>query len=113
MNISSLNQVITIEKQQAEKDFIGNRTNSWEFYHKCHAQVSVSTGKQSDESNIVGVTTEHPVYTFTVRYSNILSAISTAGYRVIFNGGIYNIAIIDYLKFQNKVIRIKCRKEDR
>ncbi len=107
MNIALLNVRITFQKNAVTIDHIGNHKNEWTDYYSCYATVSNET---PTESTVAGMVTDNSKIDFTVRWCNILSEITSDGYRVIFGGVIYDIIGIDHMNFKKKMLKIKCQK---
>lgn len=110
MEIALLNVKTTIQKNTLTVDEIGNHLNGWTDYYTCHATVSGEGGK---ETVTVGMTAEDTDISFTVRYCKAAKAITSTGYRVIFQNEIYNIISIDHMNFKRKAIKLRCQKVSR
>lgn len=113
MEIAALNQRIVIEKSAVETDANGNHTNSWVAYHTCYATISDSTGKSNTEESVAGQILDTSDVSFTVRYCNAVLDVTTTGFRVLWNGDLYNIQKIDHLKMRKNAIKFRCVKERR
>lgn len=107
MEISLLNVRIAIQKQETEVDEIGNHTNAWTDYFSCYATVS---GEGGTETAVAGLTVDDSDLSFTVRYNRKTSAVDVLGYRILFNGNLYNILAIDHMNYKRKCMKIKCQK---
>lgn len=107
MNIPLLNRMITIQKQTAVTDAIGNHTNTWADYYTCHATVSNET---SSEDETAGVTVDNTNSDFTIRYCALSSAVTATEYRVVMDGELFDILSVDHMNFKRKNIKLRCRK---
>lgn len=87
-----------------------NRKNMWEDFYSCYATVS---NESPTEITAAGTVTDNSKIDFTVRWCNILSEITSDGYRVIFGSVIYDIIGIDHMNFKKKMLKIKCQKSRR
>ena len=110
MNIPLLNKVITIQKQTAVTDAIGNHTNTWTDYYSCHATVSNET---NSEDEAAGVTVDNTNTDFTVRWCSLSSAITATEYRIVMGNEIFDILAVDHMNFKRKSIKLRCRKARR
>lgn len=113
MEVSLLNVKITFQKNAVEVDGIGNHKNTWEDYYSCHATVSGEAGRQTSESEVAGIVADESDVSFTVRYCKKASVIDSTGYRVAFDGGVYDILAIDHMNYKKKCLKFKCRKARR
>ena len=107
MDIARLKERITIEKLTVKVDEIGNHTNGWEDYYFCYAyantyMVDESAGKVDYENQTIA---------FSVRACEKTKALTSTNYRVRFKGQVYNIVSIDMMNYDNKDIKIRCKKE--
>lgn len=111
MDIGLLNVKITFQKNAVVTDAIGNHTNAWEDYYSCHATVSGENGsKNGGEDESAGTTVDHANIDFTVRWCGKTSCITSDGYRVLFDGELYDIVGIDHMNYKRKSIKFRCRK---
>ena len=107
MDIALLNVRITVQKNTAAVDKIGNHKNEWVDYYSCHATVSSeSPGENTDAGTVV----DNSKIDFTVRYCSLVSKIDSTGCRVVYDGDIYNILGIDHKNFKKKSVKLKCQK---
>jgi len=109
MDISRMNERITIEKNTTVVDKVGNHVNQWEEYFSCFTYASTYEAEEKAGE----VTTEERTVTFNVRYCSELKNITSTGFRVRFHGDVYNIASVDMMNYQRKEIKLLCRKEVR
>lgn len=110
MNIPLLNRMITIQKQTAVSDSIGNHKSTWTDYYSCHATVSNET---NSEDETAGVTVDNTNTDFTVRYCALSSVITATEYRVVMDGELFDILSVDHMNFKRKSIKLRCRKARR
>ena len=113
MEVSLLNVRITFQKNGVVVDGIGNHKNTWADYYSCHATISGEAGRQSSESDVAGIVADESDVSFTVRWCRKASAVDSTGYRVVFDGGIYDILAIDHMHYKKKCLKFKCRKARR
>lgn len=50
---------------------------------------------------------------FLVRYCKELKGLDSTKYRILFRGDIYNITLVDFMQFQNKVIKLRAERVKR
>ena len=113
MDIAAMNTKITFQKCEVVADRMGNRRSVWTDYHSCFATISDSVGRSSVESGVTGMTTEHAEVGFTVRFCQKTFAVNSTGYRIIWNGDVYNIVKVDYLNMKKRGLKFRCRKVER
>lgn len=107
MDIALMNVRIMFQKNVIKTDEIGNHTNTWEDYYSCYATVS---GEGGTEKTAAGLVVDDSDISFSVRYCRLVSKIESTGYRILFNGSIYNILSIDHMNYKRKSVKFKCRK---
>ena len=111
MNIALFNTEITIQKNTAVTDSIGNHRSEWTDWYSCHATVSgENSSSMGSESADSGTINDHTGVDFTVRFCSAVSAVTTTEYRVLFGGEIYDIIGIDHMNNKRKSIKLRCRK---
>ena len=108
MNIASMNLRIVIQKNVLVVDDIGNHLNEWTDCYSCYASAFTKSMNEDDEA---GKTTVNETVEFNIRYSSEVADISSDGYRIAFNGSIYNITSIDFMGFKKKTIKIYAKRE--
>lgn len=113
MDIAAMNVRITFQKQDVVADEIGNRSNEWTDYYSCFATISNSSGKTDTESEGAGTTLDELDIGFTVRFCQKTFAVNSTGYRIIWNGDVYNIVKVDYLNMKKRGLKFRCRKVER
>lgn len=113
MDVAAMNVCIMFQRNEVVVDGAGNHMNAWSDYYPCHASVSDSTGKSSVESEAAGQTVAHPDISFTVRFCRKVKAVDTTGFRILWDGGIYNILKIDHLNNKKRALKFRCGKEVR
>lgn len=107
MEIAALNVKIMFQKNELVVDAIGNQQNKWRDYYACFATASGEGGMQSA---VAGVTVDKSDISFTVRCCRAASAVTVSGYRILFQGELYNILAIDHLRFKRNALKFKCEK---
>ena len=113
MDIVALRSKVTFQKNETVTDKYGNHKNVWKDYYSCFATIGGEGLASSKEEQVAGVTVEDFSMTVTVRYCRKAAAISSTGFRVMFEGEIYNIENIDHLNYKNRALKFSCRKERR
>lgn len=113
MEISLLNVKITIQKNTTIVDGIGNHTNEWGDFYICHAKVSREGDAETSETSVAGVIIDDSDIDFTVRFCKKVLEVTNTGYRIQFNGEIFNIQSVDHMNYKKKSIKFKCKKERR
>ena len=109
MDIARLSEKITIQKSEVQVDRIGNHSNTWTDYYRCHATVSGESQKETEVQD-VGQTIDHDNLSFTIRYCSNTKGIDSTHYRVLFQEEVYDIKTVDCLGYRRKAIKLKCRK---
>ena len=109
MEISKLNERITIEKNAVVTDAIGNHKNTWTHYFSCYAYASTYQAEEKESE----VSSEERSVTFTVRWCSETRGLTSTGYRIRFREQLYDIESIDPMNFQKKTLKIHCRLERR
>ena len=102
MDIALLNRRITIQRNTPYSDAIGNHLLRWEDYYTCACTVSGESG-QEDESADTNAS-------FTLRWCDAASAVTNTGFRVVFDGMVYDILAVDHMNYKRKSIKLRCRK---
>ena len=110
MNIALLNEKVTIQKQSAAADRIGNHKNVWEDYFTCHATIGNEGKSERSEIAVEGEVVDHVDMDVTVRFCRETAPVNCTGYRLVFRGELYDILAVDHLNFRNRCIRLRCRK---
>ena len=113
MDVAALRSKVTFQKNETVTDKYGNHKNTWNDYYTCFATIGGEGLASSKEEQVAGVTVEDFSMTVTVRYCKKAAAITSTGYRVMFEGEIYNIDNIDHLNYKNRALKFLCRKERR
>lgn len=107
MKIDLLNVRISITKNDVIVDAIGNHKNSWSDYYSCYATVSSEAGKEQTDA---GMIVDDSKIDFTIRWCRLAAAITSTGYRVEFNGELYDILAVNHMNFKKKSIKLSCQK---
>ena len=110
MKIDLLNVRISITKNDVIVDAIGNHKNSWSDYYSCYATVSSEAGKEQTDA---GMIVDDSKIDFTIRWCRLADAITSTGYRVEFNGELYDIFAVNHMNFKKKSIKLSCQKARR
>ena len=112
MNIARLSEKITIQKADVMIDRIGNHINTFSDFFSCHATVGTESQKETEFQD-AGLTNDHTILTFTVRYNSITRKVDSTHYRIVFREEIYEIETVDHLNYRNKAIKFRCKKVNR
>lgn len=110
MDISAMNVRITFQKNTVITDKIGNHANAWTDWYSCYATLSDSMGKTNTEEAVAGLIVDTSDISFTVRYCQKAMAVTTTGFRILWNGDTYNIVKIDHLNMKKHALKFKCEK---
>ena len=110
MDVALLNRKITVQKNTVVTDAIGNHTNEWADFYSCYATIS---GESPNESTSAGTVVNNTKADFTVRWCESVSAITADGFRIRYEGEIYNILGNDHQSFKKKSVKLKCQKARR
>ena len=110
MEIDLLNVKVTFQKTSVVSDCIGNRKNIWEDYYTCHATVSGAGGQ---ERAAAGLTVAEADIAFTVRVCKRAAEVTADGFRILFQGEIYNIVAVDHMNYKKKALKFRCEKARR
>lgn len=107
MDVALLNVKIVFQKNEVVVDAIGNHKNQWADYYSCHATVS---GEGGSEKAVSGLIVEDSEISFTVRFCSKTATVTEDGFRISFNGELYNIVSIDHMNYKKKALKFKCEK---
>ena len=107
MDFTLLIQKIMVQKNSITVDEIGNHLNTWKDFYSCHATVS---GESPSESTAAGTVVDNTKADFTVRWCKAVSEITADGFRIVYDGELYNILGIDHMNFKKKSVKFKCQK---
>ena len=110
MNIGLMRCRIVIQKETVTIDSIGNRTNTWTAWHSCFAYVNMQTGGEHESTGRTIVT---DTLVFTVRYCSALAGMQPDGYRISFNGRLYNITAVDDFQFRHETLKLTATRTER
>ena len=110
MKISLMRSRITIQKETVTVDSIGNRTNTWTAWHTCSAYVNMQSGGENENA---GQTVVSDTLVFTVRYCSALAGMQPDGYRISFNGYLYNITAVDDYQFRHETLKLTATRTER
>lgn len=110
MRIGQWRQRIVIQKNRMRKDKDGNQRNEWEDYFTCWAYANNLSGKEYWEA--AQMNQEESLF-FLVRYCMELKDLDSTKYRILFRGDIYSITLVDFMQFQNKVIKLRAERVKR
>lgn len=104
MDSGAYRSLVTIQQYVSGFDDIGNPSEEWQDYKTCYAYVNGLSGREYWEAAVVhGENTVE----FVFRWKPFFNSMNTKQYRLLFNGGIYDITSIDNIQFRNKTVKIK------
>lgn len=104
MDSGAYRSLVTIQQYVSGFDDIGNPSEEWQDYKTCYAYVNGLSGREYWEAAVVhGENTVE----FVFRWKSFFDSMNTKQYRLLFNGGIYDITSIDNIQFRNKTVKIK------
>ena len=109
IRLSDMRSRVQIEKAEVKTDELGGRHNEYSHYCTRWAQVNMTTGS---ERYAAGTTSEYKLMSFVVRYDSLTKAITSGGYRIVFDGKIYNIKSVDNYKQRNESLRLTGEVEE-
>ena len=107
MNIALMNVRVEVQKNTVTTDKYGNHKNTWEPYLSCYATVSGETPKEETDA---GLTVDDSKTDFTIRFCRAASAITSTGYRVIFDGETYDILGVNHMNYKRKAVKLLCQR---
>lgn len=104
MDSGAYRSLVTIQQYVSGFDDIGNPSEEWQEYKTCYAYVNGLSGREYWEAAVVhGENTVE----FVFRWKPFFDSMNTKQYRILFNGGIYDITSIDNIQFRNKTVKIR------
>lgn len=110
MKIGMMKHRITIQKLVTVTDKIGNHSNEYQDYCTRWAYANGLSGEeywQAAQTNA-----QNSVY-FMIRWDEETGKVTSDGYRILFNGKIYNILSVDNYQFLCKTINLKAEEAKR
>lgn len=103
MEIGPMRSRITIQRSSITKDAIGNHLTEWVDFHTCFAYANLASGK---EYQAAGQTLDGGTLVFTIRWCDRLRKLDTTGFRIQFEGSIYNITCVDDVQFRHERLKL-------
>ena len=114
MEIALMRSRITIQKSTLRTDAVGNHTNAWEDYYQCAAYANMSQNiSGASEKERAGQTVTSDSYVFTIRYCSKVAGITSDGYRIVFNGHLYNITKVDDYQMKHETLKLTAARVQR
>ena len=107
--IARKNARITFQIRTVTVDRYKNHVSSWVDYFTCFAYANTYSANETGEE----VTYEEKSITFETRYCPELAAVTSTGYRIVFNDEQYEIQSVDRMNYQNQSMRFTCQREKR
>jgi SPP1 family predicted phage head-tail adaptor len=105
--VARFNKRITIQKNTVTTDKHLNHVNTWTDYFSCWAYAGTYQFDKEEQGEAQTIPEES--VNFEVRYCSELKALTSDGFRVLFNGSIYDIIAVDEMNYQNQSVRIRCK----
>lgn len=109
MDAGAYRQRIEIQKNNFSKDSVGNPTNNWSKFKCIYAYVNGLSGSEYWEAAVVHAESTLEIVT---RWKPFFNQMTTQGYRIVFQGMVYNIISIDNVQFRNKTIKLRVQRND-
>lgn len=109
MEIALLNAQITFQKNEVTVDAVGNHRTAWRDYYSCHATLGGENANKTEQAQ-AGTTVDHGDASFTVRWCAALRPVTATGYRIAFEGELFDIISIDHRNLKKKSLKFYCRK---
>ena len=106
-DIARFNRRIVIQKNHVGEDKYLNHTNAWKDYFTCWAYAGTYEHDQEEQSE--ANTRPEQTVIFEVRYCSELQALTSDGFRILFNGAIYDIIAVDWMNYQGQTIRLQTK----
>lgn len=107
--IARKNVRVTFQRNAVYSDKYKNRLRQWADYFSCAAYADTYAAHEDGDE----VTSEEKSITFDCRWCPELAAVTSTGFRVVFNGENYNILSVDPMNYQKREIQFICRREKR
>lgn len=107
MNIALLNVSIIFQKNAVIVDADGNHILSWENFYSCYATVS---GEGGMEKSVAGAVVDDSDLSLSVRYCKKTAEVTNTGFRILFQGEIYNILSVDHMNYKRRMLKFRCQK---
>ena len=70
-------------------------------------------GEGGQEKATAGLTVAESDIAFTVRFCKQAAEATPDGFRILFQGEIYNIAAVDHMNYKKKALKFRCEKARR
>lgn len=110
MNIAAMRCRITVQKNEAVADRIGNHVNIWTDLYTCWATPVQGGGSEKQEAGTTNIT---DTIDFTIRYVKCLDGLDSARIRIRLGDTIYNVTSIDPMGFRHTSLKLKCERVKR
>ena len=110
MEVAALRSRVIFQKNAVIVDAVGNHKNSWTDYYACFATIGGEGMADSREVDRAGMVVNETMLTVTVRYCRETATVSTTGFRLMFQGDVYDIVRKDRMNDKKKVLKFVCRK---
>ena len=104
MDSGAYRKKILIQKCVSETDTIGQSHTEWITWKKLYAYVNGLSGREYWEA---ARTQAENTVDFLLRWHSFMNEITTSEYRIVMDGGIYDIKTIDNIRFENKIMKIR------
>ena len=70
-------------------------------------------GEEGQEKATAGLTVADSDIAFTIRFCKRAAEVTADGFRILFQGEIYNIAAVDHMNYKKKALKFRCEKARR
>ena len=110
MDIGSMKQRITIQKQQTVVDGIGNHTSEWNEFYSCFAYANLASANENGTQPTVR---SEEVLIFIIRWCRKLQYLNSKEYRISFCENIYNITCVNDVQFGHQKLKITGKRQVR
>jgi SPP1 family predicted phage head-tail adaptor len=99
---------ITIQKKVTEKNEYGDVTTTWQDWKAVWAERESLWGRDYFAALAVG---EQETVEFVVRHVGFLDELKTDTHRLVFEGGIYDLKQVDYLKDDDLWLKLRAVRQ--
>jgi SPP1 family predicted phage head-tail adaptor len=107
--IRDLRDRILIQTSKTDTDEDGNHVLLWKEFYSCAAYVNNLSGKEY--WNAAQVNAEKDIC-FIIRYSSEVKDLDSEHFRIVFQQKIYNIAFVDHVKYEKKMLKLRASLEE-
>ena len=109
MDAGAYGKLIKIQKLSTTHDEIGNPEEKWMEWKEAYAYVNGLSGSEYWEA---AATHQQDTVEFIFRWHPFFNKMDTRNFRLIFEGKIFDIYLIDNLKYKNQTVKIRGMAKD-